>query len=86
MTFLEVNPTQLQNSPGNAVPLFLIHDGGGTIFNYSMLGSLGRIVYGIHDPRFESDNGWAGGIIEMAQEYITYIRTVKKTGPILLGG
>ncbi|KAF2462702.1 alpha/beta-hydrolase [Lindgomyces ingoldianus] len=86
MTFLEANPIQLQNAPGNAAPLFLIHDGGGTIFNYFMLGDLGRSVYGIHDPKFESDDGWAGGIAEMAQEYITFIRTVRKKGPIVLGG
>jgi len=83
---LETNPTQLQHASGNSTPLFLIHDGGGTIFNYFMLGDLGRDVYGIQDPKFECDVGWEGGIVEMAREYITRIKTIKKAGPIILGG
>ncbi|KAF2181422.1 alpha/beta-hydrolase [Zopfia rhizophila CBS 207.26] len=86
MTLLETNPTQLQHASGNATPLFLIHDGGGTIFKYFLLGGLGRNVYGIQDPKFECDDGWEGGIVEMAQEYITFIKAIKRAGPILLGG
>lgn len=86
MALLETNPTQLQHASGNATPLFLIHDGGGTIFKYFLFGDLGRNVYGIHDPKFECDDDWEGGIVEMAQEYITFIKAIKGTGPILLGG
>jgi len=86
MALLETNPIQLQHASGNATPLFLIHDGGGTILKYFLLGSLDRNVYGIYDPKFDREDGWEGGIVEMAQEYITFIKAIKGTGPILLGG
>lgn len=86
MALLETSPTELQHAPGNAIPLFLIHDGGGTIIKYSPLGDLGRNVYGIQDPKVESDDGWKGGMIEMAQKYITFIKSIRREGPIFLGG
>ncbi|KAF9700266.1 hypothetical protein EKO04_001730 [Ascochyta lentis] len=86
MALLETNPTQLQYSSGDKIPLFLIHDGGGTIFKYFLLGDIGRSVYGIQDPKFDCENNWEGGIIEMAQEYLTLIKAIRGTGPIFLGG
>lgn len=86
---LDTNPTQLQHAPAasrSATPLFLLHDGGGTIFNYFMLGDLDRDVYGIHDTKFDTDEGWQGGLTEMASLYVSLIRSVRRTGPILLGG
>jgi hypothetical protein len=86
---LDTNPTQLQQAPAgkrSAAPLFLLHDGGGTIFNYFMLGNLNRDVYGIHDTKFDTDEGWEGGLREMASLYVSLVKSVRKTGPILLGG
>jgi hypothetical protein len=86
---LDTNPARLQDAPitaRNATPLFLLHDGGGTIFNYFLLGELDRAVYGIHDPKFYTDDGWKGGLDEMARLYVTLIESVVQSGPILLGG
>lgn len=68
-------------------PLFLIHDGGGTIFSYYFLGDLGRTVYGIPNPRFGSDEPiWENGIPEMARAYAQLIRSKVAAGDILVGG
>jgi pimeloyl-ACP methyl ester carboxylesterase len=80
------NPTLIQSGPAAAAPLFLLHDGGGTIFNYFMLGDLDRPVYGIQDPKFGSAEQWEGGMEEMARLYISFIRAAVPQGPILLGG
>jgi thioesterase domain-containing protein len=80
------NPTLIQPGPKAATPLFLLHDGGGTIFNYFMLGDLNRPVYGIQDPKFGTADQWEGGLEEMARLYISFIRSAVPQGPILLGG
>ncbi|KAM7189111.1 hypothetical protein V8F33_010232, partial [Rhypophila sp. PSN 637] len=69
------NPTPIQRAPtcSSQAPLFLIHDGGGTIFNYFLLGPLGRAVWGIYNPRFESGGRWEGGVSQMASEYLALI-------------
>lgn len=69
-----------------AVPLVLIHAGGGTTFSYHCLGSLKRTVYTIHNPRFYSGQSWAGGITTMGRVYADQIRTVITAGKVLLGG
>ena len=80
------NPTLIHPGPKWSVPLFLLHDGGGTIFNYFMLGDMKRPVYGIQDPKFGTEAQWPGGMDEMARLYISYIRSVVSQGPFLLGG
>lgn len=60
-------------SPG-AVPLVLVHDGGGTTFGYHCLDPLGRPVYGIANPHFESGAPWPGGVDEMARLYVDMVR------------
>jgi pimeloyl-ACP methyl ester carboxylesterase len=67
-------------------PLFLIHDGGGTVFSYFLLGSLGRTVYGISNPNFETELTWANGIASMAEYYVKLIKATCPSGDILLGG
>lgn len=68
-------------------PLILIHDGGGTIFEYCMLGSLHRRTHAIANPYFD-DGGSppAGGLQQLAQEYVEAIEATIKEGPILVGG
>jgi hypothetical protein len=86
------NPTQVQflepsESTGDSrLPLVLIHDGGGTTFNYFILGSLYRDVWAIHDPLFQDGTLWEGGIDAMARHYIDLMRKEGIEGPILLGG
>nr|WOZ30807.1 McfM [Coleophoma empetri] len=67
-------------------PLFLIHDGGGTVFSYFLLGSLGRNVYGISNPHFGTELTWENGIASMAECYAKLIKAAYPSGNILLGG
>ncbi|EPE34338.1 alpha/beta-Hydrolase [Glarea lozoyensis ATCC 20868] len=67
-------------------PLFLIHDGGGTVFSYFLLESLGRTVYGISNPNFETESTWENGIASMAEYYVNLIKATYPSGHILLGG
>ncbi len=75
-----------EDGTGKKLPLVLIHDGGGTIFNYFLLEELDREVWGIYSPKWESGETWEGGIREMAVEYLRLIRTVIPQGNFLLGG
>ncbi|RDL32353.1 uncharacterized protein BP5553_08809 [Venustampulla echinocandica] len=68
------------------VPLFLIHDGGGTVFSYFHLRPLGRTVYGISNPNFGTELTWENGIASMAEHYAKLIKTTYPSGDILLGG
>ncbi|CAK7205684.1 hypothetical protein SEUCBS139899_008463 [Sporothrix eucalyptigena] len=87
----DTNPNVIQNGPRkpaahNATPLVLIHDGGGTIFSYHLLGDLGRKVVGIANPRFRSSIPWAGGLHEMATAYAGFVAKAVPSGPVILGG
>lgn len=66
--------------------MFLIHDGGGTVFSYFLLGLLERTVYGISNPHFETELTWENGIESMAEYYAQLIKTTCPSGDILLGG
>jgi thioesterase domain-containing protein len=66
--------------------LVLIHDGGGLISSYFWLGPIGREVFGIFNPRFESGGQWEGGLPEMANAYTSLIKSVVPSGKILIGG
>lgn len=80
------------------LPVFLIHDGGGTTFAYHCLDPLHRLVYGIHNPYFYDGGRFAGGLPAMGRLYAKHVReTVAQAdlaaprGPdgranILLGG
>ncbi|KAI0685572.1 beta-ketoacyl synthase [Cytidiella melzeri] len=65
----EVNPVRFQTGAADAAPLFLIHDGSGIAHCYGRLSPLGRSVWGIHNPKFSTGEGWAGGLLEMAVHY-----------------
>ncbi|KAK1147852.1 putative PKS/NRPS-like protein biosynthetic cluster [Aspergillus melleus] len=56
------------------VPLFLIHDGGGTTFAYHCLDSLRRPTYGIFNPRYHSGGSFEGGVRGMGRLYAAMIR------------
>lgn len=85
----EENPVLIQPAPrvgGSNIPLFLIHDGGGTVFSYFLLGEIKRPVYGIHNPKFNSGGKWTGGIDQMARTYCEFVKKTKPEGDVLLGG
>ncbi|KAK1770687.1 Alpha/Beta hydrolase protein [Phialemonium atrogriseum] len=87
----DTNPNLIQDPQRSSersspTPLVLIHDGGGTIFSYYCLGSLGRPLYGIFNPNYHSGRSWAGGLPEMARHYVRLVRTVVPRGPVILGG
>ena len=71
---------------GDAPPLVLIHDGGGTVVSYFHMGSLDRDVYAIANPHFDSGDPWEYGLPEMAHEYSKFIKSEIPSGQILLGG
>jgi hypothetical protein len=84
----DMNPALIQRGPAkqDRAPLFLLHDGGGTIFQYFLLGPLRRKVYGIQNSRFASGRSWEGGVPEMASEYVELIKSVVPSGKIIIGG
>ncbi|KAA8566096.1 hypothetical protein MFRU_039g00380 [Monilinia fructicola] len=79
---MEKNPEIIQDvelawngtKPQTPVPLFLIHDGGGTTFTYHCLDSLSRPTYGIFNPRFHSGGSLEGGVRGMGRLYAVMIR------------
>ncbi|KAF2225407.1 Alpha/Beta hydrolase protein [Elsinoe ampelina] len=80
-TCVEIQPPE----DPSRTPLFLIHDGGGTIFSYHLLDDLSRPVYGISNPNFETGEPWSS-MSEVAELYASFIRDVHPSGHILLGG
>lgn len=87
---MQRNPSLVQQGPSSsrrgAIPLILIHDGGGTTFSYHCLGPLQRTVYAIHNPKFYTGRPWKGGIPAMAKVYADLIRIIVPSGKVLLGG
>ncbi|KAG6359883.1 hypothetical protein INS49_010936 [Diaporthe citri] len=85
------NPLTIQKqragsgSPGKST-LYLIHDGSGTVANYTKLEKLEYDVYGIQDPKFMTSQPWTGGIVEMARHYASLIQKTTPCGRIVLGG
>ncbi|QSZ28806.1 hypothetical protein DSL72_003311 [Monilinia vaccinii-corymbosi] len=79
---MEKNPEIIQDvdlewdgkKPPPRVPLFLIHDGGGTTFTYHCLDPLRRPTYGIFNPRFHSGGSFEGGVRGMGRLYAVMIR------------
>lgn len=88
----DLNPILIQppipssNINNRTVPLILIHDGGGTAFQYFLLSPIFRPLYGIANPHFESGEPWSGGLREMAAHYAKLIQMAIPSGQILLGG
>lgn len=56
------------------VPLFLIHDGGGTTFAYHCLDPLRRPTYGLFNPRYHSGGSFEGGVRGMGRLYAVMIK------------
>lgn len=75
------------DSPSSGeVPLVLVHDGSGLVYDYLCLSRLSRPVYAFYDPSFFSEREWRGGIPEMAACYYDLMHEEVPPGQILLGG
>ena len=94
MTSNRSEPTDLYNTvpisvqktgETGRVPLFLIHDGSGLVKYIDDLPSLGRDLWGIHNPNFMNSRPWES-VESMAAEYAKYVIKVAGEGPVLLGG
>lgn len=70
-----IQPPSPSHHP-HALPLVLIHDGGGTTFAYHCLPTLPRAVYGISNPRFNTGGKFEGGVPEMGRLYAAMIRSL----------
>lgn len=89
---LSQQPEEIQQSPTNKSPLYLIHDGSGICTHYRRLRPQGRRVFALHDPKFLIQAGdqrsW-GSLIEMATAYADTISSERNNaalGDCILGG
>jgi hypothetical protein len=82
----QANPALIQKGDPSRTPLFLLHDAGGTVFNYYKLENVGRPVYAIYNPWFRSETRWDKGSMGFVNEYIKMIQSVVSSGEILVGG
>nr|POF17639.1 non-reducing polyketide synthase dhc5 [Quercus suber] len=76
----------LASEPCASVPIVLIHDGGGTAFQYFMLPELDRELYTISNPYHETSDRPEGGVPELAKSYVAAMRETLPPGPLILGG
>lgn len=84
-----VRPTALATGSADQIPLFLFHDGGGTVGMYKRLGNLGPVncsLFGIANPQLTGGSHWAFSLVDMAAHYATMIFSVSKGEAIVLGG
>ncbi|KAK0636371.1 Alpha/Beta hydrolase protein [Bombardia bombarda] len=90
MTMFDENPCVIQDQPATPwlgkTPLVLIHDGGGTVFSYHLIGPLKRRVFGISNPCYTTGSTWDGGINQMANHYYDLIKKIIPFGKVILGG
>jgi thioesterase domain-containing protein len=76
-------------SQGNLAPLFCAHPAGGLSWNYAGLMreiDLQRPIYGLQAPGVAHDVPYAMSIEEMAEDYVSAIRTIQPQGPYHLLG
>lgn len=82
----QANPALIRKGDASRTPLFLLHDAGGTVFNYYKLGNVGRPIYTIYNPWFKSETRWDRGSMRFVTEYIKLIQSVVSSGEILVRG
>jgi pimeloyl-ACP methyl ester carboxylesterase len=74
---------------GSKPPLFMAHAAGGFVFTYySLIPYMGKDqpIYGLQDPSCYSDENFYSNLVEMAEDYITWIKKVQPRGPYHLAG
>ncbi|OBZ65138.1 Conidial yellow pigment biosynthesis polyketide synthase [Grifola frondosa] len=75
-----------KESSTDAPPLFLIHDGSGIAHCYGKLSSIGRTLWGIHNPKLPTGEKWEGGVVEMGTYYAGLIKKVVGNQGCIVGG
>ncbi|TGO70875.1 hypothetical protein BELL_0652g00030 [Botrytis elliptica] len=75
-------------SHSKATPLFLATDGSGAVTPYIHFPALphGRKIYALESPFLENPDEYTLSIQEMADIFITAMRTIQPHGPYLIGG
>ncbi|KAF7893676.1 uncharacterized protein EAF02_001214 [Botrytis sinoallii] len=79
----------IQGKPhSKATPLFLATDGSGAVTPYIHFPALphGRKIYALESPFLENPDEYTLSIQEMADIFITAMRTIQPHGPYLIGG
>jgi len=79
------NPVKLHASLGQALPLFLFHDGSGHINMYERLQDNDRSTYAFFDPNFGERQRPNSSINELAASYVSLLSKTK-TYSLILGG
>ena len=79
------SPVLLQASPHLINPLFLIHDGSGTIGMYANMKRLDRQVYGIANHSLTQQDCKVDSLMTMASQYASSLASTANGG-IILGG
>lgn len=83
------NPSLIHEGPLSKarLPVFLVHDGGGTAFSYHLLDRINRPLWGIENAKLQDGGWWDGGVPAMAAHYIELLgKVMPEGGDILLGG
>ncbi|TGO32082.1 hypothetical protein BHYA_0355g00020 [Botrytis hyacinthi] len=75
-------------SHSKATPLFLATDGSGAVTPYIHFPALphGRKIYALESPFLETPEEYTLSIQEMADIFITAMRTIQPHGPYIIGG
>jgi iterative type I PKS product template protein len=84
-----VRATTLAIGSADQIPLFLFHDGGGTVGMYKSLGNLGPVncsVFGIGNPELVTGPHWASSLTNMAAHYASMIFSTSEGKTVILGG
>ncbi|CAB4864353.1 unannotated protein [freshwater metagenome] len=74
---------------GSEPPLYLVHPGGGHVFDYVHLGAHlpeGRALIGITAKGLDGQQRWDRSVEEMAVRYVAAIATRSGSAPVLVGG
>ncbi|KAF2468735.1 alpha/beta-hydrolase [Lindgomyces ingoldianus] len=77
---------QRQQLYDSSMPLFLVHDGSGSVGSYNRLGDFGRDTWAFENLKVQESGIWTGGIQAMAELYCQMIQDVYPQGGIILGG
>ena len=86
----QVSPlVQLQAGQPNKRPIFYVHPLGGSVLSYmDLVKALGpeQPFYGLQVPKVAGGDASYDTVEEMAQQYVSAIRTRQPKGPYILGG
>lgn len=79
------NPVACHISKGGATPLYLFHDGSGSMRMYTAIQAFDRTTYAFFDPHILDIKAPFTRLDHMAQDYISHL-SLSRNEPIILGG